>query len=416
MDQKANQKEGSLLQAVVLVICGCLIYGIMQGIHDNYGIMMKALVPETGISYQNVSLCIGVGAFLYGFVQPVFGLLAIRKSSTFVMKIGIVLILAGMFMTPQCRSFPMMLLFFGIILPAGTGALSFGIVMAALTPMIGERRAGLFSGIIQSSAGVGDALMAPALQGLITWKGIAFSMGSFGLLMALTFPVILWLGFREKRLDIREKRQAETDDSGTLWQIAREGFASPTYRRVFLAFATCGFNMSIIESHLFSQYVSWGIPETASSLIMTIYGIMTMVGAIGTGYLGGKFKMKNVLGTVYGIRTLVSCAMLILPGSMPFAIIATGVLGMTGDSTVPPTVGLITREFGAKKLTILYGFALVAHQIGALMSSSFGGYCRDHFGTFAPLWVVNVCLTAAAAFSSYSVNEVRVSERRLIHG
>lgn len=41
-----------MLRTVILVISACLIYGIMQGVYDNYGIMMKALVPETGISYQ----------------------------------------------------------------------------------------------------------------------------------------------------------------------------------------------------------------------------------------------------------------------------------------------------------------------------------------------------------------------------
>ena len=133
---------------------------------------------------------IGVGAFLYGLVQPFFGMLALRKSNAFVMLLGIAMILIGMFATPLCRHFVKMLLFFGIILPSGTGALSFGIVMSAITPLIGEKKAAAASGIVQASAGIGDALMSPALQLLTSWRGIAFSMGSFAVLMAVTLPVI----------------------------------------------------------------------------------------------------------------------------------------------------------------------------------------------------------------------------------
>jgi len=392
----------SLLRTVILVIAACLIYGIMQGIHDNYGIMMKALVPYTGISYQQISFVIGVGAFLYGLVQPFFGMLALRKSNAFVMLLGIAMILIGMFATPLCRHFVKMLLFFGIILPSGTGALSFGIVMSAITPLIGEKKAAAASGIVQASAGIGDALMSPALQLLTSWRGIAFSMGSFAVLMAVTLPVIFWIGAKNRELsDVKQNEESKGNER--LIDIIRDAFRNPTYRRIFIGFSTCGFNMSIIESHLFSQYVSWGISENAASMVMMIYGIMTMVGAMATGFLSMKFPMKNVLGTVYGLRVLISLSMLILPGSLPFALIATGCLGATGNSTVPPTTGLITREFGARKMAVYYGIALVGHQVGAFLSSSFGGICAQQFGTYRPLWVANAVLCAIASAASYAI-------------
>lgn len=365
---------------------------------------MKALVPHTGLSYQQISFVIGVGAFLYGLVQPFFGMLALRKSNALVMLIGIVMILTGLFATPMCRHFGTMLLFFGLILPAGTGAVAFGIVMSAITPLIGERRAAAASGIVQASAGIGEALMSPALQLLISFRGIAFSMGSFAVLMACTLPVVLWIGAKSRELPPSEREQ-EDPQGETLPQLLKEAFANPTCRRIFIGFSTCGFNMSIIESHLFSQYVSWGIPENAASMVMMVYGILTMLGAMATGFLSLRFPMKRVLGTVYGIRVLISAAMLLLPGSLPFALIATGCLGATGDSTVPPTTGLITREFGAKRMAVIYGFALVGHQVGAFLSAALGGVCAQQLGTYKPLWAVNAALCAIAALASYSIRD-----------
>ena len=76
-----------LLQIVVVIIAACLVHGVMQGVHDNYGIMMTGLLPATGMDYASISFCIGTGALVYGFAQPFLGMLALRKSNVFVMEI-----------------------------------------------------------------------------------------------------------------------------------------------------------------------------------------------------------------------------------------------------------------------------------------------------------------------------------------
>lgn len=280
------KKDNNLLAAAAIVIPVCLVFAVMQGVHDNYGIMLKGIMGVTGLSYSAVSFVIGVGALLYGVAQPFMGMLALKRSNAFVMQVGIALIVIGLVATPFCRSFSPLLLFFGIVLPVGT--------------------TGLASGIL-------------------------------------------------------------------------------------IGFGTCGFNMSIIESHLFSQYVSYGIPGATASLTLTVYGIMTMLGAIATGALSSRFKMKNILGTTYLIRVFISLAFLFLPKSVPFAFIMTGLLGASGDSTVPTTMGTINRKFGARKIGVLYGFALVGHQIGAFASASLGGVFVDHGMGYAPLWIVTMC-------------------------
>ena len=67
----------------------------MQGIHDNYGIMLNGIVAHTGIDYASVSFVIAVGQILYGATQPIFGMLALKKSNAFVMMCGIVFMAVG---------------------------------------------------------------------------------------------------------------------------------------------------------------------------------------------------------------------------------------------------------------------------------------------------------------------------------
>ena len=404
--KQSTQIKNNMGRIFLVVISVCIVFAIMQGVHDNYGIMLGALVDHTGLDYASVSFVIGVGALLYGVAQPFMGMLALKRSNSFVMMTGIVLISLGLILTVYSKGFASLLFSFGIILPIGTTGLASGILMSAITPIIGDKRSVLVSGFLQASAGVGDALMAPGMEKLISSNGIVFTLITLAVPFVIMIPIALWIGILDKKAEAEIKHVSTEDaEERSLKMILSEAFLDRDYRLILIGFATCGFNMSIIESHLFSQYLSYGIPGNISSLTLTVYGVTTMLGAILTGFLGTKFKMKNVLGSVYAIRVLISLGFLILPKSIPFAFIMTGLLGMTGDSTVPPTMGTISRKFGAKEMAVLYGFALVGHQIGAFASASLGGqFVRAGLG-YAPLWIVNLLLAAIAASASYRISE-----------
>ncbi len=398
----STKSAGTILRAVILVAAACLIHGVMQGIHDNYGIMMKGLLAATSFDYAYLSFCIGVGALIYGVAQPFLGMLALRKSNAFVILLGIALTAMGLLVTPHCGNAFTMLLFFGILLPLGTTGLCFGIVMGAITPFLGRKEAAIVSGIVQASAGIGDALMSPGLQQLSDHFGIRVAMGAFAVPFLAMIPVALWLGAKNRRHAESAPHEPETE---SLAQILRAAFRNRNYRLILLGFATCGFNMSIIESHLYSQYSAAGVPNSLASLTLTVYGITTMIGAVAAGYLGTIFKMKNVLGTAYALRVVISLGFLLLPIGVPLAFAASGLLGLCGDATVPPTSGIVTREFGARKMAVLYGFALIGHQVGAFLSATLGGlFVAAGYG-YTPLWTINLLLALLAATASYKIKE-----------
>lgn len=398
---KGNLKRNNLMQLIVIVAAACLVHGVMQGVHDNYGIMMNSLTHVTGIDYASISFCIGVGALVYGFAQPFLGMIALKKSNTFVIMLGIVFTVLGLVITPLCREFFTLFLFFGLILPFGTTGLCFGIVMGAITPVLGEKRAAFVSGIIQASAGIGDALMSPGLESLISRFGIQTAMNTLSIPFLLMIPIVVWIASINRKAAATVQKKNEKQLS--LFEILKDAFGDRDYRLILIGFATCGFNMSIIESHLFSQFLSYGIAGATASLTLTVYGIATMIDAAGAGFLGVRYRMKNVLGCVYAIRVLISLGFLFLPKSVPFAFVATALLGLSGDSTVPPTSGIISRKLGSEKMAVIYGFALIGHQVGAFLSSYLGGVLvREGLG-YTPLWIINMCLAAVAAAASFSI-------------
>lgn len=408
MEKSTIQKKNRILQYIIALAAGCLVFAIMQGIHDNYGIMLPGIVEHSGFDYASVSFVIAVGQILYGATQPFFGMLAIKKSNAFVMFVGIILMAAGLIVTPFCSEMWSLLIFFGILLPAGTGALCFGIIMGALAPIIGEKRAAVASGIVQASAGVGDAVMSPLLQHLTDGFGVIVSMPVFSIPILLMLPVVFWLDAKKNKIDKSVSVQVEVNTNAKkekLSDILRSAFRDRTYWCLLIGFSTCGFHMSIIETHLFSQYVESGIPGTLASLTLTVYGIFTMLGAVITGFLGQKFRMKNILAGVYGIRILIALAFIFLPKSTPFAFIATGMLGLTGDSTVPPTTGIISNKVGVAKMAVVYGSIFIGHQLGAFASAWLGGILVSTALGYTALWIADLCLCGIAATASFVIKD-----------
>lgn len=401
MKQKSKEHHG-FFQVMIVVAAACLVHGVMQGVHDNYGIMMTGLIPVTGIDYAGVSFCIGTGALVYGFAQPLLGMLALKRSNVFVILMGIVFTVLGLLITPLCRNLISLFIFFGLVLPFGTTGLCFGIVMSAIMPVLGERRAAIVSGIVQASAGIGDALMSPALERMISDFGIHTAMTVIAVPFLTMVPVVLWIGKINK--DDGDETKKETLRSESLTTILKGAFRDRDYRLLIIGFSTCGFNMSIIESHLFSQYLSYGIPGRIASMTLMVYGAATMLGAVAVGFLGTKFRMKNVLGCVYTIRVLISLGFLFLPKNAVFAFAATALLGVSGDSTVPPTSGIISHKFGAEKMAVLYGFTLIGHQLGAFASANIGGILVKLGMGYGLLWEMNMILAAIAAAASFAVH------------
>ena len=166
--------------------------------------------------------------------------------------------------------------------------------------------------------------------------------------MLVLIPVCLWMA----RVSGGAETAAATE-SESAWERLKRAAADPDYRRLSLAFATCGFHMCIIQTHIYSQIVSYGIAERTASLAYTVFGVT----------------------------------------------------GMTGDATVTPTSELVSRRFGPESLGFLFGISFVCHQIGGFLSSWLGGVFIEQSGNYTAIWAIDVALCALAALAGYRIQK-----------
>ena len=127
-------------------------------------------------------------------------------------------------------------------------------------------------------------------------------------------------------------------------------------------------------------------------------GIFDLVGTTMSGWLTDRFDGRWLLFWYYGLRGI---SLIFLPqvlglGYTELLIIAV-FYGLDWNATVPPTVKIASDIFGKEKDGMVFGWIVVAHQLGASVAAYEAGLLRDMLGSYTlPFLMAGfVCMIAA---------------------
>ncbi|MCD8116096.1 MAG: MFS transporter [Oscillospiraceae bacterium] len=394
------KRKQTIYSVIAFGLISCALYGIGAGIRANVGIILTPMAQQCGLGYSDVSSCIAVMQFVFGASQPFFGILASRRSNRFVMLSGVGLLAASMAGIMAARSFVVLMLSLGILFGLGCGALAFGLILTSSIHFVGAENSMVISGMLNASCGMFGFIFAPVIQYLLNIGGLKLTLTSFLVIFCVLIPLAIVVTSK----DPKAKPRTSTKEPLPF----RDAIHNRTYRLLLAGFATCGFHMVIIESHLFSQYVSYGIEETAASWAFSFYGIATIVGALLSGFLSTRLHKGKLLVFYYGFRALwVALYLFLLPKTVATAVLFSIGLGLTGDATVSPTSGLVNENFDLKHVATLIGLLFLVHQVGAFFSAWLGGVFFNITGSYTLIWLVDIVLCLFAGTMSAMIRSSR---------
>lgn len=396
-----------IFRVVLLTLAGTYIYGMSTGIRNNYGIMLNPIIENSGISFTTVSFILAVGQLVYGLVQPMFGLFAAKKGHKCTLLIGVVFIVAGLLLKPFCKSTLSLLITLGFILPIGTGAISYGIIMEVITPKIPTRLVSIVSGIVNASIGIGNAVLSPAINSVIKAGGLMHGMIMLSIPTLLILPVTLLIGRKDNipaSAGAAHSPLANAEPTHPK-ELFKRAFGSRTYIYLLIGFFICSFHCAIVTTHLPTAFQAYGFSSDAAAYAFSLYGVTTVMGSVICGALCGRFKLRTVLAVTYAIRPFTILFFLLAPKSLFVMTTFTVLLGFTSVSTVPPVSGLISRYFGVRSLATLFGFVFLMHQAGGFVGAWTGGLWFNMAGNYTGIWVINLVVNVLAAAISYAIRE-----------
>ena len=390
--------------ALITLISACTIILISMGLRQTFGLFFKAFEEGIGCTRTEFGLAIGIQMLFWGMFAPLFGIIADRFGGNRAVFLGFIIFGLGIYML---YSGPNTGIFFqislGVLIGIALGATAIGVPVSEVGKHFPNETRTIATGLVTAAASVGYFLSPLFTQ---------YSLGEVGWVQTLKyFMIFIGFGliaslFLLPSKSIIESTQADRDQ--TFISAINEAFAHRGYVLLVLGFFVCGFQITLVGTHIPGYMQDRGMGGWSATIILALIGFFNIFGTLGMGYLGTKYKKKNLLSILYFLRAVSICLFIFSPPSMINSIIFGVTFGLLWLSTVPPTNGIVAQIFGTKYLSTLFGIVFLCHQFGAFAGAFLGGYFFDKYGSYDYAWYMAIALSVFATLIHYPIDERRI--------
>ena len=390
--------------AFTVLISACIIILISMGLRQTFGLFFKAFEEGLGVTRTEFGLAIGIQMLFWGIFAPIFGFLADKFGGSKAVFIGFIIFGLGIYMLyagPNTGIYFQISL--GVLVGTALGATAIGVPVSEVGKHFPNETRTLATGYVTAAASIGYFLSPLFTQ---------YSLGSIGweqtlkyFMYFIVFGLIASLFLLPSRTIINSS-QADRDQSFS--SAIKEAFAHKGYILLVLGFFVCGFQITLVGTHIPGYMQDRGMDGWSATIILALIGFFNIFGTLGMGYLGTRYKKKNLLSILYALRAVSICIFIFSPPSLLNAIIFGMTFGLLWLSTVPPTNGIVAQIFGTKYLSTLFGIVFLCHQFGAFAGAFLGGYIYDIYGSYDYAWYIAIALSVFATIIHYPIDETRI--------
>jgi MFS family permease len=371
----------------IMVICGCIISTIAFGPRSALGNFLRPMSIDNGWDRGVFALAVAIQTLLYGAAQPFSGAIADRFGTLPVIIGGAVLYAAGIFMMAYADTPGLLYLSNGVLVGFGLSGCSFNLVISSFGKQLPERWRSTAFGAGTAAGSFGQFLFSPLGVFLIDRFGWQGALVVFGWILLLIVPLAFAVGTR----GIAAPSTASTiEQTQTYRQALAEALGHRSYILLVLGFFTCGFQLGFVTVHLPAYLVDRGLSADIGGWTIGVIGLFNMIGAMTSGWLGGRLPKRYILSFIYFSRALAVIFLITLPASPVVTLIYGAVTGLLWLSSVPPTSGLVLLMFGTRWFTMLFGIAFFSHQVGGFLGVWLGGVLFDQTGSYDVVWWLGV--------------------------
>ena len=379
------------------------------------GVTLLPFGNEFQWSRAKVSAIVSINIFLYGLIGPFAAALYQRFGLRRSMLAGMALLSGGYALSMVATACWQFVVLWGFVVGAGSGLAATVLGAAVANRWFTERR-GLVMGLLTASTATGQLVFLPWMAAAVTAQGWRAAPLIVALATVAVMPVI-WFFMRDDPREVGVRPYGETGEPEDPLAHAR-GYAAGNPAKRALAvlveamrvrdfwllagsFFVCGARTNgLVGTHLISAAFDCGITEVRAAGLLAMMGLFDLVGTTASGWLSDRYNCRYLLFGYYGLRGL---SLLFLPQALLGPVAGLGVFavfyGLDWIATVPPTVRLTGEVFGREKSSIVFGWVVAAHQVGAAFAAYTAGAVRTNFGSYA--WAFMgagaLCLIAAVA-------------------
>ena len=396
----SDQPRFNWLHPIIIVVCGCLVIFVGFGIRSTMGVFLVPITEQYDWGRSIFAFAAALQNLFWGFSQPIFGAIADRFGSGRVILIGGICYVAGLALMIVSSTPLGFYIANGALIGFGLSGTTFAIVLAVIARAVPEKQRSMALGIGSAAGSLGQFVLVPLGNSLILQFGWVSTIAMLSCLMLLVIPLSFVLSGKPNISGPEQTLKA------AVFQAARH----PGYVLLTSGFFVCGFQVTFIGIHLPAYLTDIGLSSNVGAWALSMVGLFNLVGTLLAGYMGNIFKKKNILSFIYLGRAIVIAVFVMLPPSVPSALIFAACMGILWLATIPLTSGIVSQVFGARYLGTLFGFVFLGHQIGSFLGVWMGGLLFDATQSYEVVWWICVALGVIAALLHWPINESPIRE------
>lgn len=354
-----------------------------------FSIFLKPLTAEFGWNRESVSAAFGFAALTVAVCSPFLGHLLDRYGPRRIILpcmavFGLAFGSLGL-LTPRIAHLYTVFVLMGIV---GNATTQMGYSRAVSTWF--DRRRGIALALVMAGTGTGAMIFPPLAQFLIDhcgWRNAYFVLGALVLLAGIPLTALF----------VRERPRATVAGVREVpGRSVSQGLRSLPFWIIVGTLFLGSVSVNGAITHLSPLLTDRGVTPSSAALAASVLGLASFCGRILTGFLLDRFLGPRV-GFV--LAALMASGILILSfaQSAPLGLVAAAFIGfgLGGEADITPY--LLTRFFGLRSFSTLYGFTWTAYAVAGAIGPVIMGRAFDLSGSYATLLTL---LATATYFSS----------------
>lgn len=386
-----------------IVLAAGTILAINMGIRQTFGLFLKPVTLDLGVSRQAFSFSIALLNLFWGLGSPFTGALSDKFGARWVLLGGAGLYAAGLLVMATAGSESALSLS-GVLIGLGVAGSGFTAVLGVVGRAAPPEKQALAISLTSMGSAIGQFAALPYTHLLIGGTGWVMSL----IVLAGTAAIMAPLGFAlgsgpngsrqsvPAALPVAEQR---------IGAALGEAFKHPSFILLTAGFYVCGFQLAAVGVHLPAFLTDKNFDASLGVIALAVIGLTNIAGTYVWGRAGEFMPKRVALTAIYLGRGLVFLALLYLPLTEASVITYAAILGFLWLGTIPLTSGLIVTFFGPRWLSMLYGIVFVSHQIGGFMGAWLGGWLYDRYQSYDLLWWAAIAVSLMAAALHLPISE-----------
>jgi MFS family permease len=377
----------------VLVAVAFLAVSVSFGpvIVFTFGVFLRPLSEEFGWSRGEISTAFSLAALTVSFASPMIGRLTDRLGPRPVVLFcaSVYSLAFGSLAWLSAALWHLYATYFVIGL-VGNGATQLP-YSRAITEWF-DRRRGVALSLMMTGVGAGIVIMPALAQALIDGYGWRHAYLTLGVVMFAASVPLPSLLLRRKG-NVRAASAGAGEVAGL---TVKEAFRTPAFRRLLICFALLSVSLNGCVAHLAPLLTDHGLTAQQAAIAASILGGFTMAGRLMTGWLLDRFFAPRVAAAFFLLAAL-GVFTLLLPVSQLTAWLAASLIGLSMGAEADAMPYLVSRYFGLRAFTELFGYAFSAYAIAGALGPGLMGFGFDYFGNYQ---LVVAGLTAAISLGT----------------